>query len=83
MYKDIEFQKLALELIEDSGENWSMHSMAVMKRNAVSRILYLNKLYKRILNVSAIICEFGVHLGASFATLLNPRNIHELYNVER
>jgi len=83
MHNDIEFKKLALELIEDSGENWSIHSMAVMKRNAISRILYLNELYERILNVPGVICEFGVHWGASFATLLNLRNIHEPYNVER
>lgn len=83
MHNDIEFKKIALELIEDSGENWSIHSLTVMKRNAISRIFYFNELYERILNVPGVICEFGVHWGASFSTLLNLRNIYEPYNTER
>ena len=54
-----------------------------MKRNAISRIFYFNELYERILNVPGGICEFGVHWGASFSTLLNLRNIYGPYNKER
>lgn len=80
---DAAFKEIALKQIQDSGENWSLHSLAVMKRNALSRILYLDELYKEILPVPGVICEFGVHWGGSLATLLNLRNLYEPYNVER
>ncbi len=80
---DIEFKELALQQISDAGENWAMHSLAVMKRNAIARILYLDEIYRDILLVLGVICEFGVHWGASIAPLLNLRNIYEPYNVER
>lgn len=72
---DAAFKKIALEQIKDSGDNWAIHSLATMKRNALSRVLYLHELYKEIISVPGVICEFGVHWGASFSTLLNLRNI--------
>ena len=80
---DRQFKDLALRQIRDSGENWAIHSLAVMKRNALSRVLYLNELYQQIIPVPGVICEFGVQWGASMATLLNLRNLYEPYNVER
>jgi hypothetical protein len=80
---DESFKNTALQQIKDSGDNWAIHSLAVMKRNSLARVLYLNDLYKEILSVPGVICEFGVHWGASFSTLLNLRNLYEPYNVER
>lgn len=83
LQNDRDFKELALKQIADSGENWAIHSLAVMKRNALSRVLYLNELYQEIVKVPGVICEFGVQWGASMATLLNLRNLYEPYNVER
>lgn len=80
---DQDFKRLALKQIEDSGEHWAIHSLAVMKRNALARVLYLNDLYRDIVTVPGVICEFGVQWGASLSTLLNLRNMIEPYNVER
>jgi len=80
---DEEFRNIALEQIKNGGENWAMHSLVMMKRNALSRVLYLNELYKEIIPVPGVICEFGVHWGASLATLLNLRNLYEPYVTDR
>ncbi|MGF6272441.1 hypothetical protein ABIB38_000797 [Massilia sp. UYP11] len=80
---DRRFKEAALKQIADSGENWAIHSLAVMKRNALARVLYLNDLYRDIVTVPGVICEFGVQWGASLSVLLNLRNMYEPYNVER
>ena len=72
---DESLKNIALQQIKDSGENWAIHSLAIMKRNALARVLYLDDLYKKILSVPGVICEFGVQWGASFSTLLNLRNL--------
>lgn len=81
--RDRRFKELALNLIEESGENWAIHSLVVMKRNALARTLYLNDVYQRIIEVPGVICEFGVQWGASLATLSNLRALHEPYNHSR
>jgi len=80
---DRRFKEVALKQIGDSGENWAVHSLAIMKRNALARVLYLNDLYREIVTVPGVICEFGVQWGASLSVLLNLRNMYEPYNVER
>lgn len=81
--RDARFKAAALRLIEESGENWAIHGLAVMKRNALARALYLDDLYRRILPVPGVVCEFGVQWGATLATLLNLRTLHEPYNASR
>lgn len=81
--RDARFKRQAMELMEHAGENWAIHGLAVMKRNALARVIYLNDLYQRILPVPGVICEFGVQWGASLATLANLRALHEPYNHSR
>jgi hypothetical protein len=54
-----------------------------LKRQVISRVLYQDYLYKKILPVPGVILEFGVHWGATIATLLNLRGIYEPYNHSR
>jgi hypothetical protein len=54
-----------------------------MKRQVLSRLLYQDQLYRSIINVPGVICEFGVHWGATIATLCNLRGIYEPYNHSR
>lgn len=65
------------------GPHWNLHSNLFVKRIALSRLLYLNTLYLKILDVPGVICEFGVQWGATLATLSNLRGIHEPYNYSR
>jgi hypothetical protein len=81
--RDRRFKDVAVQQIVDSGENWAIHSLAVMKRNALARVIYLNDLYQRILPVPGVICEFGVQWGATLATLSNLRALYEPYNASR
>lgn len=81
--RDARFFQLARGVIEQSGENWASHSLAVTKRTAIARVLYLHELYRRIVDVPGVICEFGVHWGASMATLINLRSMLEPFNTSR
>jgi hypothetical protein len=65
------------------GVQWNYHFSLYLKRQVISRILYQDYLYKKILNVPGVILEFGVHWGATIATLLNLRGIYEPYNHSR
>ncbi len=81
--RDDAFKKLALRQIEDTGENWALHCLPILKRNSLARLIYLNDLYQRILPVPGVICEFGVQWGATLSTLLNLRALYEPYNHSR
>lgn len=65
------------------GSQWNYHSLVFMKRQVLSRVLYLDQLYKKIIDVPGVICEFGVHWGATIATLTNLRGIYEPFNYSR
>ena len=66
----------------DSNQ-WSMHSSVFLKRQALSRLLYLDAIYREIIEVPGVIIEFGVQYGATLATLMNLRGIYEPYNHSR
>jgi hypothetical protein len=65
------------------GVQWNYHFGVYLKRQVISRILYQDYLYKRIVPVPGVILEFGVHWGATIATLINLRGIYEPYNHSR
>jgi len=54
-----------------------------LKRQHLSRILMLNDMYKKIVNVHGIICEFGVRWGNSLALYESFRGMYEPYNYNR
>lgn len=64
-------------------ESWNKHNLLTLNVTVTSRILYLNELYQRILDVPGVICEFGVQWGATLAQLINLRSIHEPFNHSR
>ena len=65
------------------GSQWNYHGLVFLKRQVLSRLLYQDQLYRRIVDVPGVICEFGVHWGATIATLCNLRGIHEPFNHSR
>ena len=67
----------------DFGVQWNYHLSVYLKRQVISRVLYQDYLYKKILSVPGVILEFGVHWGATIATLINLRGIYEPYNHSR
>ncbi len=68
--------------ITDAG--WNVNSPSLfMKRQTLSRVLYMNDLYKMIVGKTGIICEFGVRFGPTMSLMTNFRGIYEPYNYLR
>ncbi|HET6989944.1 MAG TPA: class I SAM-dependent methyltransferase [Bacteroidia bacterium] len=53
------------------------------KRQVLSRILMLNDMYKKIVNLHGIVCEFGVNWGNSLALFESFRGMYEPFNYNR
>ena len=54
-----------------------------LNRQLLSRILFLDKMYKQILDVQGVVMEFGVRWGSNLALLSMLRGIYEPFNVYR
>jgi hypothetical protein len=54
-----------------------------IKRQALSRILWMHELYQKILPVPGIVIEFGVRWGQSLALFESFRGMYEPYNYSR
>ncbi len=52
-------------------------------RQNLSRVIYLNEIYKKILNIPGVILEFGVNWGNGISLLYNFRSMYEPYNHTR
>lgn len=76
----LEFHKKNLDQYK---HQWNLHSITTLNRQTLSRVLFFNKIYKKILNSHGVICEFGVQWGTTMALLLNLRGIYEPYNASR
>ena len=53
------------------------------KRQELTKVLFLQELYKEMLPVHGVIMEFGVRWGQNLVTLTNLRGIYEPYNYSR
>ncbi len=54
-----------------------------VKRQELTKIIYLSELYKMITPVHGVIMEFGVRWGQNLVTLSNLRGMYEPYNYSR
>lgn len=54
-----------------------------VKRQDLTKQLFFNDLYSKIINVHGVIMEFGVRWGQNLVTLNNLRGIHEPFNYSR
>ena len=54
-----------------------------LNRQTLSRILFFNDLYKKIINTNGVIMEFGVRWGQNLALFEMFRGIYEPYNYTR
>ncbi len=61
-----------------------MHNMALfIDRRLLSRYLFINEIYQKIINVHGNIFEFGVRYGQNLALMVSYRGIYEPYNHNR
>lgn len=65
------------------GSSWNQHSIVTLQRRTISRILYYDDLYKKIINVPGCVLEFGVQWGATLAQLIALRGLYEPFNHRR
>lgn len=54
-----------------------------VKRQLLSRILFMHELYKKIINIHGVVMEFGVRWGQNMALFENFRGIYEPFNYNR
>ncbi|MBU0667303.1 MAG: crotonobetainyl-CoA--carnitine CoA-transferase, partial [Nanoarchaeota archaeon] len=54
-----------------------------IKRQLLSRILFMHMLYKKIIDIHGVVIEFGVRWGQNLALLQNFRGIYEPFNYNR
>jgi hypothetical protein len=59
------------------------HLGLYISRQNLSRILFMNDLYKKIVDLHGIICEFGVFYGQNLALFESFRGMYEPYNWTR
>ncbi len=82
--KNIEYlKKFHLKHVPKYGVDWNVLSLVTLERQTLSRILYYDKLYKKIIKVPGVICEFGVQWGGTLAQLIALRGLYEPYNHKR
>lgn len=74
---------IATNLIPQFGHDWNADSNVFLRRQTLSRILYLNSLYQRIVEVPGVVLEFGCRWGASLPVLMGLRGVYEPFNFTR
>ena len=65
------------------GDGWNWAAMSVIERASIGKLLFYNEVYKHILDVPGVICEFGVHWGGTAAVLVNLHSCYEPHNLSR
>lgn len=53
------------------------------RRQELSKTLFMNEMYQKIVNTHGVIMEFGTRWGQNLTTLSNLRGIYEPYNYNR
>lgn len=65
-------------------EHELMDNLALyMRRQRLSRVLFMNELYQQILDVHGVVMEFGVRWGQDLALFSSLRGIYEPFNHNR
>jgi hypothetical protein len=80
---DARLLELTRMLVAQDEFAWGANSHLTLRRQSLSRILYYDHLYQKVVGTPGVICEFGVRWGATLALLANLRGIYEPYNYSR
>ena len=72
-----------MALMPRLGDNWNQHSLVTLRRQSMSRIIYLDWVYKKLIGKPGVICEFGVQWGGVLSILTNLRGMYEPFNHQR
>lgn len=84
---DSQRQKYALlDMLDDAPiprEELHLNLTLFLDRRLVSRILFVDEIYRKILPVHGSIFEFGVRYGSNLSLFTSMRGIHEPFNHNR
>lgn len=94
---EIKIKTLASEKEKERRENFYRHYLdcpipsnerlsnigLFVKRQDLTKMLFLNELYQKILDTHGVIMEFGVRWGQNLVTLNNLRGLYEPFNYSR
>jgi len=83
---EVSTRKEFFDLYKNSpiADSEKLQNMGVyINRMNLSRILFMNELYQKIVNVHGVIIEFGVRWGQNLSLFSNFRGIYEPYNYNR
>jgi hypothetical protein len=75
--------EISHEMYGSYGVNWTNHILSTMPIGSINRLFFFNEIYKKIIDIPGVICEFGVQWGAGLAILMNLRNLYEPHNISR
>jgi hypothetical protein len=81
--KDQELLARVTSLLPGLGTHWNQQLILALKRQTLSRILYYSDLYRKIVEVPGVICEFGVQWGATLNLMIGLRAMFEQNNYSR
>lgn len=80
---NLELRELCSHGLPILGEKWDVHLPVFLSAPSIARILWLNEVYLKALNVPGRVVEFGCQWGASLNIFLMLRLIHEPWNPSR
>ncbi|MBC8095258.1 MAG: crotonobetainyl-CoA--carnitine CoA-transferase, partial [Akkermansiaceae bacterium] len=78
-----ELKSLLLESIPQMGPKWDIHLPAFLTAPSLARMLWLDTVYRKAMEVPGCLVEFGSQWGASLNTFLLLKQIHEPWNAGR
>ena len=73
----------AVSFLSNAGFDWNSDFLVFLRRQTLSRVLYLASLYDMVLEVPGYILEFGCRWGPSLSVFSGLRGIYEPYNYTR
>ena len=74
----------AFYCLKKSSDEFKMRNLGLFQnRINLMRILFMNELYQKTINVTGDIMEFGCRWGQNLSLFLNFRGIYEPYNMQK
>ena len=84
--KEISFREKILNLFKNCPipDNELLSNLGLfINRQTLSRILFMNELYQKIINIHGIVVEFGARWGQNLALFESFRGMYEPFNYNR
>src|SRR5687768_5698986 len=83
---EVENRRNLLEMLRNSPipEGELLANLGLyLNRQTLSRIFFINDLYRKITNIHGIVVEFGVRWGQNLSLFSSFRGMYEPYNYNR